>query len=69
MMKDRNGVLIARSASVATCEHGTVFLRLHGADGKVFAAAIMDQATAAAFTAEMSGLVEGSATMDCAGHA
>jgi hypothetical protein len=36
---------MAKSISAVVCEHGSLFIRLHDAKGRIFAAACMDRAT------------------------
>ena len=41
-----HGILMASSLTFAHCEHGTVYVRLHDAEGRVFAAGAMMVETA-----------------------
>lgn len=46
MPKARKPIQLAKSISAVCCDHGNVYVRLHGADGKIFAAASMPAKTA-----------------------
>jgi hypothetical protein len=53
-----DGILIASKISVTSCEHGTVFIRLHDPDGNIFAAACMPSESALVFTDDVLTAVE-----------
>jgi hypothetical protein len=38
-------IRMAKSISAVVCEHGNLYVRLHDANGLIFAAACMDRAT------------------------
>jgi len=46
MPKKKNPIQMAKSISAVCCEHGNVYVRLHDADGKIFAAGSMPAMTA-----------------------
>jgi len=52
-------IRLAKSMSVVACEHGNIYFRLHDADGKVFAAGIMDRLTATNLVGEAVDAIEG----------
>ena len=59
---------LAKSMSVVACEHGNIYFRLHDAEGKVFAAGIMDRITACGLIEQATEAIEGTlAPVDCAG--
>jgi len=76
--RERDEIRTASSMSIASCEHGAVFYRLHDASGKIFAAAIVPMVTALdvnervleAIEAiqEMHGKAETDTIGECAGH-
>jgi hypothetical protein len=45
-MAKKKPIQLATSISAVCCEHGNVYVRLHGKDGKIFAAATMPAITA-----------------------
>lgn len=70
-------IVLAKSISVHTCEHGTVTIRLHDDDGRIFAAGQMDADTASTFTGQiieqLQEFIEGAIGPDdtigrCEGH-
>jgi hypothetical protein len=46
-------MLAAKSISVLTCKHNCVYVRLHDAQGRIFAVAGMDATTANRFAANL----------------
>lgn len=71
MSGEPRAVLIAAGVSVATCEHGSVFLRLHGPHGQIFAAVIMPADRVADLEAELASArqaVAAGLAGECAGH-
>ena len=56
--RDEAGNLLAESVSIASCKHGNLFIRLHGPDGKIFAVASVDAATAVDFGVLWADTVE-----------
>lgn len=59
------GAYSARSISIACCEHGQVFVRLHDRAGNVFAFGCVDQGTALALDGELRQAIDGSAGFRC----
>lgn len=52
-MAEAAPILMAKSISLSRCEHGSVFVHLHGEDGDVFATASMDIETAVEFNMQL----------------
>ena len=68
-------IRMATSISVASCEHGSVFVRLHDKAGQIFAAACMPMVTALEMSGEIVDAIEaiaepgaGDTIGECAGH-
>lgn len=59
------GAFEAKSFSVAACEHGSIFIRLHDRAGKVFAFACFDKGTGLAAVAELEACISGGASFKC----
>jgi len=53
MAKNDDDVTMAASISVASCEHGSVFVRLHRRDGTIFAAGCMARGVASDLAADL----------------
>ena len=64
---------MAKFMSVVMCEHGTVYVRLHGADEKIIAFGCMDKKIALEFTDNILEEIECGGTLLCesgpGGHA
>lgn len=57
-MSDGADIVLAKHLSVSACKHGNVFVRLHAADGRIFAAGIMNARNAIAFAGAVTDAVE-----------
>ena len=65
-------MIVAKSLTVATCEHGTATLRLHDESGEIVAVAAMTADVAVELTDDICNQVEDylAGKLDpCAGHA
>lgn len=72
MPKTKKEILMAKSISAVCCEHGNVYVRLHGADGKIFAAASMPAPTALELNEQILDSIEewrNGQGAGCDGHA
>lgn len=71
MPKPKKEVLMANSITSVCCEHGNVYIRLHGTDGKIFAAACMPAPTALALNEQILDSIEewrNGQGLGCDGH-
>lgn len=59
------GSYSAASISVANCEHGQIYVRLHDRAGRVFAFGCVDRGTALALNAQISDAVDGGSAFRC----
>lgn len=59
------GSYVARSISIASCEHGSVWIRLHDRADKVFAAACVDVGTALGLEAQLRQSIAGAGGFKC----
>lgn len=59
------GSYSADSISVANCEHGSVWVRLHDRSGKVFAFGCVDKGTALALNSQLSEAIDGLGSFRC----
>lgn len=58
MPKKKQPIIMAKSISAVCCEHGAVFIRLHGQDGKIFAAGSMEAPTALQLSEQVLDAIE-----------
>ena len=72
MLKAKNPIEMATSITAVCCEHGNVYIRLHGTDGKIFAAASMPAPTALQLNEQILDSIEewrNGQGAGCDGHA
>lgn len=59
------GSYSADSISVANCEHGSVYIRLHDRSGRIFAFGCVDRGTALALNAQITEAIDGTSVFRC----
>lgn len=59
------GAYEAKSFSIVSCEHGSVFIRLHDRAGKTFAFACFDRGTAVNALGQLESAITGQAGFVC----
>lgn len=59
------GSYSADSISVANCQHGRVYIRLHDRAGRVFAFGCVDRGTALALNIQIGEAIDGTSAFHC----
>lgn len=70
-MPRKKNILMANSITAVCCEHGNVYIRLHGSNEKIFAAACMPESIALELVEQLMDSLEefrSGEGLGCDGH-